>query len=79
MAKLSMKKIADTPVSDKIRQRVQIESVKPKISGGRFPVKRIIGDRIRVEADIFADGHNELSAVLLYRKNSQAKWSETPI
>ncbi|MFH1368834.1 MAG: alpha-1,4-glucan--maltose-1-phosphate maltosyltransferase [Elusimicrobiota bacterium] len=65
--------------NEKIRARVQIEGVQPKFSGGRFPVKRIIGDTLKVEADIFIDGHNELSAALFYRKEGQSKWSETPM
>ena len=59
--------------------RVVIEGVKPEIDGGRFPVKRIIGDRVVVEADIFADGHDVLSAVLLYRKEDQHDWIEVPM
>jgi starch synthase (maltosyl-transferring) len=64
---------------DKVRLRVQIESVQPKINSARFPVKRILDDVVKVEGDVFADGHNELSAVLLYRKEEQQKWSETPM
>jgi starch synthase (maltosyl-transferring) len=37
------------------RIRVVIEGVKPEIDGGRFPIKRIIGDKVIVEADIFAE------------------------
>jgi len=63
----------------KVRSRVQIESVRPKINGGRFPIKRVVEDTVKVEADIFVDGHNELSAVLLYRKQGEAHWVETPM
>ena len=61
------------------RDRVIIEGVKPEIDGGRFPIKRIIGDKVVVEADIFADGHDVLSAALLYRKEGDRKWSEVPM
>lgn len=50
------------------RTRIFIEGVEPEIDGGRFPVKRIIGDKVVVEADILADGHDVLSAFLWYRK-----------
>jgi starch synthase (maltosyl-transferring) len=70
---------AEAPNGGKVRLRVQIESVQHKINSGRFPVKRILDDKLKVEADIFADGHNELSAVLLYRRENQGKWSETPM
>jgi starch synthase (maltosyl-transferring) len=62
---------------NKVRSRVQIENVQPKINGGRFPVKRIVDDKIKVEADIFVDGHNELSALLVYRKKGREDWSHT--
>ena len=42
------------------RPRIVIEGVTPEIDGGRFPIKRIIGDKVAVEADIFADGHDVL-------------------
>ena len=32
-----------------------------------------------VEADIFADGHDALSCALLYRKESDAEWTEVPM
>ncbi len=39
------------------RRRVVIQDVRPQVSCGRFAVKRVVGDTIRVEADAFADGH----------------------
>jgi starch synthase (maltosyl-transferring) len=48
-------------------QRVIIEGVQPEIDGGRYPIKRTVGERVEVEADIFTDGHDVLSAVLLHR------------
>lgn len=80
MRKKEIKESFEILKDEKIRLfRVQIENVQPKINGGRFPIKRVIEDKVRVEADIFVDGHNELSAVLLYRKEDQTKWSETPM
>ena len=61
------------------RSRVIIEGIEPQIDGGAFPAKRVVGDRVTVEADIFADGHDSLSAVLLYRKESEKQWAETPM
>ncbi len=61
------------------RKRVVIEGVSPEIDGGRFPIKRILGEEVVVEADILADGHDALSGVLLYRKEGEAKWSEAPM
>ena len=60
-------------------RRVFIEGVKPEIDGGRFPIKRIIGDKVVVEADIYADGHDTVSASLLYRKETSPNWTEVPL
>ena len=38
-----------------------IEDVYPLIDGGRFPVKRIVGERVEVWADIYRDGHDVVS------------------
>ncbi|MHB1174379.1 MAG: alpha-1,4-glucan--maltose-1-phosphate maltosyltransferase [Sulfuriferula sp.] len=57
-------------------QRVVIENVQPQIDGGRFPVKRVIGQSVDVEADAFADGHDALRCVLRYRHDSETGWHE---
>jgi len=59
------------------RQRVVIDRVRPEIDGGRFAVKRTVGERVTVEADVFTDGHDALSCLLLYREERAAAWSET--
>lgn len=61
------------------RQRVIIEALSPEVDAGRFPAKRTVGDLVRVEADIFTDGHDSVSAALLYRHESSQEWSETPM
>jgi starch synthase (maltosyl-transferring) len=55
------------------RRRVIIEGVSPSVDGGAFPAKRVAGDVVPIEADIFADGHDVLAAVALYRHQSQKK------
>lgn len=61
------------------RRRVVIEGVKPEIDAGRFAAKRVIGDVVRVEADIFTDGHDAIAAVLLYKHQKEAGWLEQPM
>ncbi|MEX0804556.1 MAG: alpha-1,4-glucan--maltose-1-phosphate maltosyltransferase [Candidatus Binatia bacterium] len=72
------------PVADNLRHdqtgariRVVIEGVQPEIDCGRFPAKRVVGDDVTVEADIFTDGHDALAARLLYRAERQSEWRET--
>jgi starch synthase (maltosyl-transferring) len=57
--------------------RIAIEKVAPQIDGGRFPVKRIVGDAVIAEADIFADGHDLLAAAILYRPRGEQEWRES--
>jgi len=49
------------------RRRVVIEAVQPSVDGGNFPAKRVEGDTVAVEADVFADGHDLISAVVVHR------------
>jgi len=51
--------------------------VQPSVDDGAFPAKRVEGDDVVVEADIFADGHDLISAVLLHRHSSDATPTET--
>src|SRR6185312_11517702 len=56
------------------RNRVVIEGVSPEVDCGQFPIKRIVNDRVVVEADIFTDGHDAVSADLLYRFEHDTSW-----
>src|SRR5262249_15930603 len=49
-------------VGDLSTHRIYIEDVYPVVDGGRFPVKRIVGEEVEVWADIFRDGHVVLAA-----------------
>jgi starch synthase (maltosyl-transferring) len=61
------------------RRRVVIERVRPEVDFGRFPIKRVIGEGVVVTADIFADGHDQIGALICYRKADTEEWSETPL
>src|SRR5262245_39746715 len=56
-------------------RRVVIEAVRPRVDAGRFAIKRIVGDEVVVEADIFADGHEVLTCRLQYR-HAEDEWHE---
>jgi starch synthase (maltosyl-transferring) len=61
--------VATTVIGQSARalRRVVIERVEPEVDGGRFAIKRTVGEEVRVRADIYADGHDLLSAMLLYQ------------
>src|SRR5436190_8236392 len=61
------------------RRRVVIEGIRPQVDGGRFPIKRVIGDEVLVEADVFADGHDFLVALLQHRHERESTWHEQPM
>jgi len=56
-----------------------IENLQPLIDGGRYPVKRVVGEDLVVEADIFKDGHDVVAAVLKWRILGENRWHETPM
>jgi starch synthase (maltosyl-transferring) len=66
-------------VGDLSKYRIYIEDVYPVVDGGRFPVKRIVGEEVEVWADIFRDGHVVLAAELLWRREGADKWLRVPM
>jgi starch synthase (maltosyl-transferring) len=58
---------------------VVIENLQPLVEGGRYPIKRIVGEDLAVEADIFKDGHDVVAAVLKWRALGKREWRETPM
>src|SRR5579863_8380511 len=61
------------------RRRVVIEAITPQVDGGRFPAKRTVGDQVRVEADVFTDGHDAIAVALLARREGATGWTEIPM
>jgi len=59
--------------------RVIIENVQPCVDNGLYPVKRVVGERVEVTADIFADGHDTLGAEVLYRTTAETQWMLVPM
>lgn len=57
----------------------QIEDVYPLIDGGRFPVKRMVGERVEVWADIYRDGHDLVNAALVWRRERDREWRREPM
>ncbi len=61
------------------RPRLAVEAPSPCVDNGRFPVRRVVGDLVEVEADIIADGHDKLAAMLQWRGPGEADWHEVPM
>ena len=59
--------------------RAVIDAVLPNVDGGRFAVKRVAGEALRVQAHCFADGHDVLRVMLRWRPEADADWTELPM
>ena len=60
--------------TDDRRVRAVIEAVTPSVDCGRFPIKRVAGEQVDVEADCFADGHDVVACLVLHRRAEQRAW-----
>jgi len=58
--------MAELPIEG--RQRVIVARVSPEVDCGRFAIKRVVGETVTVEADIFADGHDQVACQILYKQ-----------
>ena len=59
--------------------RIAIEDVTPRVDGGRFAVRRIVGERVAIEANVFGEGHDRIAVTLQFRAPGAAQWSERPM
>jgi starch synthase (maltosyl-transferring) len=59
--------------------RAVVESVRPEVDCGRYPIKRAVGDEVLVTADVFADGHDAVSCELIFRVKGEKKWQSRPM
>jgi starch synthase (maltosyl-transferring) len=59
--------------------RIAIETVTPSVDGGRFPAKRIVGELVAVEADVFGEGHDPIAVALQWRAADEREWREAPM
>jgi starch synthase (maltosyl-transferring) len=76
-------------LDEALTRRVVIEHIRPEVDGGRFAIKRTPGEFVDVRADIFADGHDVVAAVLrdghvdaagsAGSAVAGASWRETPM
>jgi starch synthase (maltosyl-transferring) len=79
---MDMRRHSNSPVTELRvdgRARAVVECVSPEVDCGRFPVKRVTGDEVVIEANGFTDGHDALACVLRHRHESGTAWSESPM
>jgi starch synthase (maltosyl-transferring) len=63
-------------IPEHLSRRAVVDRVRPSIDAGRFPIKRTVGESVRVSADILADGHDVIAAVLRDRRTKDTPDAE---
>src|ERR1019366_6533389 len=61
------------------RPRVVIEHVQPQIDCGRFAIKRVVGDKVIVDAKVFADGHDLIACQVSYGREGDTAVQSAPM
>ena len=71
---------AGTALTAGLRSRpIVILNVSPEVDGGRFAIKREVGDVLVVAADVFKDGHDKLCVILMVRRSADKQWQDVPM
>ena len=58
------------------QRRVVIDFVSPIINNGDFPIKRVVNEIINIDAHVLVDGHDVISASVLYKHEKSKTWQE---
>jgi len=54
--------------------RLVVEEWSPRVDGGDYPVRRLVGETVTIEATVFTDGHEQLAVDLLWRAVDERDW-----
>src|SRR5919202_328623 len=54
--------------------RIVIDDVRPRTPAGEYPAKAVVGEAVRISADVFRDGHDQLAARVRWRPATESKW-----
>jgi starch synthase (maltosyl-transferring) len=71
--------VLPVPTLGDVLGRITIDAVRPTTPTPEFPAKAVVGETVRVEADIFKDGHDVLAARVRWRRAGKSKWQEAPL
>ncbi|WP_281225026.1 alpha-1,4-glucan--maltose-1-phosphate maltosyltransferase [Flavobacterium aquiphilum] len=56
--------------------RIIIENVLPQLNGGSFAIKRIVGQKVFVTAEVFSDGHDVVECCVKFKHEFEKDWQE---
>jgi starch synthase (maltosyl-transferring) len=72
--------LAATPTMQRMNDdRIRFADIAPAVQGGKYPVKRLLGDRFAVRANIFRDGDEQLGAALRFMHESEKGYQHVPM
>jgi starch synthase (maltosyl-transferring) len=77
--RVGISELPETAPSDPTGPRFLVEDIYPSVDGGRYPIKRVAGEPIEVWADLLREGHDTLTAALLWRRESETDWRREPM
>ena len=60
-------------------RRAAIANVRPQLDGGRFPIRRLIGEALVVEADVFLENQEDIAAILQFRRQGEPHFKSVPM
>jgi starch synthase (maltosyl-transferring) len=61
------------------RKRVLVDAVRPCVDGGRYPIKRVVGDVLTIEADLLIDGHDQVRGDIVAFEADGKAWKRVPM
>ncbi len=67
------------PKLDCAAPRIAIEAISPAVDGGKYPARRVAGERVAIEADLIADGHDKLAGEVLLRAADEKSFRVYPL
>jgi starch synthase (maltosyl-transferring) len=59
--------------------RIVIDDVRPRTPTTEHPAKAVVGEQVRVSADVFKDGHDILAARVRWHPVDKPDWDEAPL
>ena len=64
---------------DRTLRHLVVGDIAPAVEDGRYAVKRLVGDGLRIGADIFTDGHDVLACRVLYLAPGERRMLSLPM
>jgi starch synthase (maltosyl-transferring) len=60
-------------------RRLVVSGLQPQVEGGRHALRRVVGDRLPIRAEILCDGDVAVRACILYRVPGESRWRPAPM